>query len=118
MADRHERDGTFCSEEDACLTGEGRFAAAAAAAAAAVAEAAVWLRFSAIDRHGCFTCVCVCVCVERNACAQNGPREKKCSEQRGTNGIRKFNPLVCEFFAMGEGGGEGGRDAPSNLSAD
>lgn len=69
--------------------------------------------FSAIDRcrarslhvHGTSACMRrACVCAKRS-------RGKKCSKcapgsrsGRGSCGIRKFNPLVCGFFAIPGGG--------------
>lgn len=82
--------------------------------------AAAWLRFSAIDRTDalrvwCICVVCVSVCVRVRVCACGMKRVrakwfggKKCSRRvrqsgggRGSNGIRKFNPSVCGFFAIG-----------------
>ena len=61
--------------------------------------AAAWLRFSAIDRM-----LHVYVWIKRVRAKRYGG--KKCSRRarqpkRGSNGIRKFNPSVCGFFAIG-----------------
>lgn len=71
---------------------EGWFAAAMVAAA--------WLRFSVIDRNERLH-----VCGTKRVRAKRF-RGKKCSRRarqsgRGSNGIRKFNPSVCGFFAIG-----------------